>query len=212
MSEVSYKLVEKRQKTYIKTYALLCLVLFLTMGFYSFNKWQEYSTLRTAVDVNKTFINALTDTVSDEKAIYDASKDSFNAVNEEIEERLSNIFPLGDSYTDLTRQIDSFEQQLNTKTDSFEVSNINYRDVIESENFAILPLRMSIKSSNDNFTKFLHLVENSGSLNDQVRLMDISSIRLSFIEESTDNEAGETTTEEIINFSVQINAYFQKNI
>ena len=48
--------------------------------------------------------------------------------------------------------------------------------------------------------KFLHLLENSGSLDDQIRLMDIQSIRLNF--------DGEDDSD-IINFTVQINAYFQ---
>ena len=64
-------------------------------------------------------------------------------------------------------------------------------------------MRLSIRSSSSNFTKFLHHIENSGNLESGVRLMDISSIKLNFEDSSRAGEAS------IINFNVQINAYFQ---
>lgn len=190
---------------YIKAYAVLCLVLILSFGFYSYKKWQQYTGYRAIVETQKTFITELRDELSDEKAYYEGNKDGFDNLTEEIGASLALIFPGEDNYTSLTRQIDDFEKELSKKNNPFEVSSIDYQTPSETDLYSVLPMRMSIRSSNENFRKFLHLVENSGSLVDQVRLMDISSIRLNFL-----NSDEKTDGPEIINFTVQINAYFQK--
>ncbi len=200
MPNVSYTTEKRHQKLYIKVYAVLCLIIIASMGFFSYQKWQEYTLISTAVEKNKDLVAALRNNVSDEKSSYELNKEGFNSMNEEIEEKLEYIFPSADDYTSLTRQIDAFEEELAKKNSPFNISNIEYMTAEIADSYALLPLRMSIESSDDNFTKFLHLLENSGSLDDQVRLMDIQSIRLNFNEDDGSD---------IINFTVQINAYFQ---
>ena len=70
--------------------------------------------------------------------------------------------------------------------------------------YSILPLTMTIRSSSDNFRKFLQMIEHSGSFTEQIRLMDLQSIRLNF-----GNDDSQNVESQIINFTVQINAYFQ---
>lgn len=205
MPAVTYKLEERRQKLHIRTYALLCAILTFAMGFYSYTKWTEYDMARRGVSQNKQFITFLRTEVGNEKTVSDTNKPKYNQLSKDIEQKLKVIFPANDDYTALTRQIDSYEEDLSKKTSPFEISNIDYQTAIEEENYSILPFRMNIRSSSENFTKFLHLIENSGTLKDKIRLMDISSIRLNF--ESNDEDQ---TAPEIINFAVQINAYFQK--
>jgi Tfp pilus assembly protein PilO len=202
---ISYKIIERRQKMYIKAYAIFCAILLLGAGWYSYNKWNQYSSSLDSLQANTVTIEDLRDSSSNEKINYESSKPAFDEINKEIENRLSVIFPKTDAYTELTRQIDTFEESLSRRNDVFEISNIDFQDPKEDETYSILPLRMSIRSSAENFTKFLHLIENSGSLNDQARLMDISSIRLNFEESGSDTEVSK-----MINFSVQLNAYFQK--
>lgn len=205
MPAETYKLEERRQKLHIRAYALLCVILTFAMGFYSYTKWTEYDMARRGVSQNKQFITFLRTEVGNEKTVSDTNKPRYNQLGKDIEQKLKIIFPANDDYTALTRQIDSYEEELSKKTSPFEISNIDYQTAIEEENYSILPFRMNIRSSADNFTKFLHLIENSGTLKNKIRLMDISSIRLNF-ESSDVEEIGP----EIINFSVQINAYFQK--
>mgnify|MGYP001611255574 FL=1 len=190
---------------HIKTYALLCLVLILSMGFYSYKKWQEYSMAKQGIEKNGNFIALMKEEVSNQKADFENKKASFDQLNNEIGKNLKTVFPETDDYTNLTRQIDSFEKELVKKNNPFEVSNIDYQSPVETDLYRILPLKMNIHSSKDNFTEFLHLVENSGALNSNKRLMDVSSIKLNF-----ENSAEESDANDIINFSVQINAYFQK--
>jgi hypothetical protein len=205
MNEANYKLEEQRQKTYIRTYAVLCLLFILLMGYYTFGKWQQYQLAIQGVAQNKSIIASLRNDVSSEKAIADTKKIDSVQLNTEIGKKLSVIFPSQDDYTKLTKQMDAYEGELSANNNAFEVSNIDYQSPIQNDTYSILPMRMNIRSSKENFTKFLHMVENSGSLKENKRLMDISSIRLAF-----ENNDQAPTENEIITFSVQINAYFQK--
>ena len=197
---------KRHQDLQIKSYGGMLLIIVLAMGFYTFTNWKEYSAVKKLVSANSIYIQELRTEVGDEKAIYEGKKVNFDALSKEIESKLANIFPLGNDYTVLTKQVDGFEEDLSKKTSPFEVSNIDYQDVEEGEFFSILPLRMTIRSSSDNFRKFLHWVENSGSLTDQVRLMDITSVRLNF---ETEEDTNTNKTSELINFTVQMNAYFK---
>lgn len=187
---------------YIKGYAILCALVVLFGGFYSYKKWQEYSVIQAVLEKNESYIAELRDESADEKNRYESQKENFNSLNQEIQEKLAMVFPQGDQYTALTRQLDEFEQKISTKNNPFEVSNIEYQTPTVAENFSMMPFRMNIRSSSENFRKFLHLMESSGSLKDQVRLMEVTSIRLNFEEDDEDSS-------EMISFTVQINAYFK---
>jgi len=205
MPNLSYLIAAKREDTQVKSYAVLCGVLLIAFGTFTYMKWQEYSLMNTVVDKNKAYIAALQEEGSNEKASFDTKKTAINELKTEIESSFVEVFPSTDSYTELTRKFDKFEQDLATKDSVFEISNIEYQTPAVKDGYSILPVRMSIRSSQPNFEKFLHYVESSGSLAGKVRLMDISSIRLNF--EKSNDLSGKT--EEVINFSVQINAYFQ---
>lgn len=200
MTSISYQILEKRQKMHIKAYAMLCIALAVAMGFYIYKNWREYHMASLGNEVNREYITVLRDEVQDEKAKQESQKSDADKLNAEISDKLSMIFPHGDNYTALTRQINAYEQELAKKNSAFEISNIDYQTPVESTNYSILPMRMNISSSRKNFTKFLHLIENSGALNSDIRLMDISSIKLNFDESDEEN----------IEFSIQVNAYYQK--
>lgn len=197
-------LLKTRQSKYIKAYAILFLILAVFVGFYTYKKWEQYSLMKRAVVESKAYISALSEKVIEGKSTFELVKEEADKLNEEIETKLANIFPATDDYTDLTRELDGYEKDLSTRSSTFEVANISYESVTTGDNYSILPLRMNIRSSAENFKKFLHLVENSGALSGNMRLMDISSIRLNF-----EKDDKEEKPEEIINFTVQINAYFQ---
>ncbi|MFC1615508.1 hypothetical protein ACFL21_00050 [Patescibacteria group bacterium] len=202
MADLSAKMLKQREKLHIRAYILMCVVVLILMAFFTITKWGEYSITKEAVEKNLDFIEVLKTKVSDEKANYDSNKGTFDDLAKTIEKKLDDIFPEADKYTSLVMQLDSFEDRLNTRSDPFEVSSIDFQEPVEGEISSILPLTMNIRSSSENFQKFLHMVENSGALDNQIRLMDIQSIRLSF--EQRDEGSN------MINFSVQINAYFQK--
>ncbi len=183
----------------------LSLLLIVGISYFSYMKWGELTLAKDGVKSNQALVLDLREKDSDEKSIYESKKSGFDQQNKEIEQRIATVFPASDEYTEMTRQIDAYEKELASKNEVFEISNIDFQTSVEMADYSILPLRMNIRSSMDNFTEFLHLIENSGSLDNNVRLMDISSIRLNF-------ESGEGEKKvDNINFSVQINAYFQNS-
>lgn len=203
MSNTTYQILERQQKFQTKVYAFACLLLIVLLGFYGYKQWIRYDMAKSGIGSGEEFVAFLSEESVNEETNYNSLKVEFDALDKEINTKLADIFPPDNAYTELTRQIDSYEQKLAKRHNPFEVSNINFQNVVKKEEYSVLPLRMTIRSSSNNFIKFLHLIENSGTLNGNTRLMDISSIRLNFEDEDEDDGP------KIISFSVQINAYFQ---
>jgi hypothetical protein len=204
MKQTNFKAEIQKQKAHLKIYAILVSVLVLIVGFYTFKQVERYQIATQAIEFSQVSIDQLTSEIVEEESSYNAIKSEFDALYSEINKALSVVFPEKNSLTMITRHIDEIEQELARKDNIFEISNINYQAVLEEAEFMILPFRMNIRSSEENFIKFLHIIENSGSLEEKVRLMEVSSIKLNL---PTTNEAEE---ENIISFTVKINAYFQK--
>lgn len=205
MENLSYKIIVQRQELQKKIYAVLCVLLICGMGAYTYFKWQKLVTLREGVLNDKTIIATLTKQLPEEKNAYNAAKPSFDNLSTKIDNSIKEILPQGEQYTELTRRLDMLEEKFNSKANPFEVSNIDFQTPVVKDTYGILPFRMSIRASADNFGEFLKLMQTSGSFSNQMRLMNISSIRLNF--ENADQGTGGP---EMITFNVQINAYFQK--
>ena len=189
-------------------YALMCIILTLLVGFYVFMQYGKYAIYMNAITVNETSIENLKTLIANEEDEYELEKPGFQELQADMESNLVEVYPMKEDYTALTRAFDTYESSTHRKNNHFVISNIDYQEVQEdaetSANY--LPLRMSITSSLENFQNFMYYIENSGSLTDKTRLMDIQSIRLNFSEGSSEDE---TTGPEIISYSVKIHAYFQ---
>lgn len=205
MTTISYNVALKRQKMYIRAYAIFLIFVLVVGGAFLYSKWNQYVTLKNGLAANEKLIVNLSDQLVESGAEYATVKDDFDTFKAQVETDLKSIFPPNDQYKELTRKFDEFEKELNqpSRNNPFEVSSLDFQPVKKTDNYSILPVRLSVRSSRDNFTQFLHLIETSGSLNNKLRLMDISSIRLNF------ENSSENPDEEIINFTVQINAYFE---
>ena len=204
MAKIDYQLVIQKQKISLKAYAALCLIFLAIVCAYTYFRWVDYSTFKAAIISNESMIDKLGQDSVNEKSDYLEKKSGLEELSGKIEGNLKTVFPSSDNYTELTRAFDAFEQELNRTKNPFVISNIEYQDVqVDPDgNYKYLPLRMNITSSRENFAKFLRYIETSGSILDNVRLMDIQSIHMSFNE---DSESGDKS----VNFSVKINAYFQ---
>lgn len=205
MENLSYKILAQRQSTQKKVYAFLCLILAGVIAGYSYFKWQDYLSAQAGLLQDEATLNSLNDTLDKGKTAYFASKDKFDALNKQIDASASEILPKGDQYTELTRQMDAIEKELSA-TEVFEISNINYgsESFDEETGYGILPVKMNIKSSQDNFIRFLQMLETSGSFANKLRLMSVSSIRLNF------DSGSASTGSKMITFSLQLDAYYQR--
>jgi len=203
MSKVKYREIIENQKRNITFYTVLCVIFTILIGAYSYFKWVDYNLYKESVVKNDSLIESLKSQSVSEKSDYQDEKKLFDELSGNIDASLKEVFPLDNNYTELTRAFDHFESETDRTNSPFVISNIEYQEIQESEDglYKSLPVRMTISSSEENFTKFLQYIEKSGSLLDKVRLMDIQSIHMSFSE----NE----NLSNVINFSVKINAYYQ---
>jgi hypothetical protein len=206
MPKANYKSIARKQKKSITFYSILCGLFVALIGSYVYFKWIDYGLYKDAISLNENTIETLKTQVVAQKSNYINKKDDFDELSEDIEDSLKEVFPPLNSYTELTRAFDKFEEETDRNNNPFVISNIEYQEIQDAEDsdYKYLPLRMTISSSAENFTKFLQYAEKSGSLLDKVRLMDIQSIHLSF------SESGDGGLQDTINFSVKIHAYFQK--
>lgn len=205
MQKLSYKMLVQRQSTQKKVYAFLCIVLIGVVGAYSYFQWQKYLSAQAGILQNDGTLASLTQTLDSEKTAYFVAKNKFDALNKQIDSSAGEILPKGDQYTELARQMDAIEKDLSAK-EAFEISNLDFGSPTfnEQTGYGVLPVRMNIKSSQNNFMKFLQMMETSGSFSNKLRLMSISSIRLNFESDAA------SSSSKMISFSLQVNAYFQK--
>lgn len=198
-------LQQKRESMYLKAYILLILIILAGAGFYSFKKWQDYDFLKNGFATNQAAAEALSTLAVEEQNAYDEKKPEFTAFSDTVSKSLVAIFPSEEQYTELTKKMDEIEGELSTASNPIEISNITYQKPIKLEGYSVLPFRITVRSSNPNFTKFLKMIEGSGSVDSALRLMDIPSIKLSF--EDMETDTGEAN--KVIEFTLQVNAYFQ---
>ncbi len=201
-----YQLILQNQKRNIRAYLVLSLIVVLGTFALGYFKYSEYKVIKAAVVENQTYSSELKTAFANEKVTFQNSKDNYDKLSNEMDASLKEVFPSDNNYTELTRAFDLLESKLNRVKDPFLISNIDYQDIQTSKDgtYKYLPLRMTISASNNNFTKFMQYIEESGSLSEKVRLMDVQSINLS-LNDSKDDEVN------TMNFSIKINAYFQGN-
>lgn len=203
MPRVEYYEAIKKQRFQVKLYALLCLLTLGAIFLYSFGKMQTYWTLKDLAVQNQQFVQVLKAEVADEKAVYEREREDFEAFTADIDKKLQNVFPVEENISSLIQQFDQFESNI-ARTDSpFEISSINFKGDTDEELYSYLPISMEIKSSPTNFSRYLQLIENSGSFDNEIRLMDIVSISIKLPQSQMDSQNN------IVSFNVELNAYFQ---
>lgn len=126
----------------------------------------------------------------------------------DFNKKLENILPLDENYTDLTRLFDNFFAENDSQGSPIFQSTLRFGKgvpVPQMPDVSLLPITMNIDASRDNFLKFLDFVNDSGSLENGRRLMEITSVQLNF------PEGGEVLKDpkQKMNFTVEMNAYFQ---
>jgi len=161
------------------------------LDLYSYNK-----NLETSISGAITATEGLDSQIAEAKTVFQETNDSKNS-------DIADVLPSDEDITSLTRAFDDFSVDNNFSNNPFFISSITYNDSTESDTgtYMMLPLSVKVESSEDNFYKFLEYIENSGNLDNRVRLMDITDVSTTFVEDEDSNT---------ISFSLNINAYFQK--
>ena len=114
---------------------------------------------------------------------YQDIKVEVNTARESAAQGLSLVFPTNEDLTNLTRLFDDFAVKNNFSSNPFFISNLSYKSSEDIDGYRSLPLTMNLESSSKNLSKFLEFIESSGSLEGEVRLMEVTDMDLSYPDE-----------------------------
>ena len=196
-----------------RTYIFLTVIVLIASIVYGYIQYQKLSTVNLAIANGQTQLRDLQSAEKQISADYAAIKDVYEENFDTIRTSIEQVYPSEEYYTRLTRLLDNYVIMNNQTTlNPIFMSDLRFSSPrIDKENdYAILPFTLTLSTSRDNFEKFLAFVENSGSLEEGVRLMDIRSITMS-LPSSEVSTFGSTVESDIplMNVSMSLNAYFQ---
>ncbi len=194
----------------MKIFGGISIILALILGFYLYTNISTYLEMKEQTTSLNNLHSALEETDNRLDTELENNKEGNQELVIAVAEELDYVFPTDEKHTNLTRNIEAFSNDLHRKKDPFLISNLQYGDPKqhEADDYMILPFQMTIHSSHDNFIRFLKYVENSGTLTEKTRLLDIQSIVINFV--TPKGSQGNTSGKTEINFNVAMNSYFRK--
>lgn len=192
----------------IRSYTFLTLIIFVGAGVYGYFQYREFAAARQALGQEQQQSAALSGTVAQFKDDYVAMKTTYDKDFETLRNSINGVYPSDEMYTALTRAIEDFCKKNDSSTNPLFPSDLKFGQVRYDQNkeYGVLPFTLTLSTTKENFSKFLRFVENSGSLDDGSRLLDVNSISISF----NGKQNAEQGTAELLNVSLALNAYFQK--
>lgn len=200
----------KTRQFQIKLYGVLTIVLLAVIGYYSYLNVTKMLDMKAQIVTHGQLHSALSETDKRIDSEFTKVKEENEQLTLKIQTERNLVYPENENHTTLTRALESFANDINRTLNPFEISNLQYlRNIDDEAGYSILPLRLTIQSSYDNFFKFLEYVESSGTLSDQSRLLTIQSIIINFV--SPQGTQGNTSGQDEINFNVTMNAFFRSN-
>lgn len=178
---------------------IAALIILGFVGYYGYTKYSALSAVNERLTQADSILFDLEQENSEVLDQYqDAKKDYVESYGENIE-KLSMILPIEEDLTALTRMLDDFSFENHYDSNPFFISQMTYSEITEAEGYRVLPITMTIESSEKNFSKFLEYIEASGSLESGVRLMSIEGMNI------------QTGEDKILKVQLSINAYLQQS-
>lgn len=206
---------KKNYRRSIQSYVFLSVLLLVAAAVYGYFQFTELSAARAALNLEQSQLSQLQTAEKQISQDYVVIKDAYNETYKDMRESINAVLPTEEFYTDLTKQLDEFMYEFNTDKSPIFMSDLKFSKARpEAENdYSVLPFSLTLSTTRQNFEEFLKFVSKSGSLEDGTRLIEITSISISFPTQPVGLSAvPETQQSRIINVSVSLNAYFQKSI
>jgi hypothetical protein len=185
-------------------FALIILTASTVYGVFQFRELQGKN---KAIIDNETRFQEQSILLAEAKKTYQALADTYAKKQKDLGNKILNILPPDENYTDFTRQLDKYFADHDKPGNPIFQSSLRFgKGAADAKipDVSMLPISMNVEATRDNFLKFLEFVSSSGSLENSTRMMDINSIQLNF------PEGGEVVKDlsQKINFTVDMNAYY----
>jgi len=194
----------------LRLYSVLTLILLVILGYYTYTNVINLMEVRAETATNESLLDDLNATNQRIETELETIKTENQDLTLTIQKQLDLVLPKSESLTSLTRVLESFASDIHRIKNPFMLTNLQFtksKGAQDDLGYEVLPFKMTIQSSYDNFFKFLEFVENSGTLSDETRLLDIQSIVINFVA-PTGSESN-TSGKDEINFNVSMNAYYR---
>lgn len=205
---------KKNYPRLIQTYTLVTIALLLAGLAYGYFQFQKLSSAQSALAEGRMKVTQMTAAIDESAEQYSQLKRAHDESFMGLRESIEAVFPSDDRYTELTRILDDFVLQSN-ETGTMFMSNLRFNKarVDEGGNYSILPFSLTLSTTPDNLGRFLEFVENSGSLEDGTRLMDVQAISISFPQSSSGffgtSATSSSAASNLLNVSFSVNSYYQ---
>lgn len=193
----------------LRLYVVLSILLLGIVGYFTFNNVMKFLDVRAETQSNIEIFDNLENNEEIITTELANEQDGIQQLNQKIQTELELVFPKNESHTKLTRTLEQFANDIHRLKNPFIINNLQYlkSEKVDGENYSVMPFKMTIHSSYDNFFKFLEFVENSGTLSEKNRLIEITTITINFI--SPSGTIGNLSGQDEINFNATMNAYFR---
>ncbi len=184
-------------------------------GVYGYMQYTKLSEVQTAIAAETAMLTKMQTAENQIRAAYTSIKTAYDADFTSIRETIAMVLPPEEEYTKLTRVLDDFViESNNTTLNPIFMGNISFGSSrIDDENgYSVLPFTLDLETTRENFEKFLEFIENSGSLENGIRLMEVESINISFPTTTASpfaTSADLQTKIPTISVNLSLNAYFQ---
>lgn len=206
--------------------ALVIMLMLVVGGYYGYMHYQEYQSAKAAFDQENQVLADLKGAADKTKKDYLNLKKEMANANSGVNQSIEKVLPPGEDFTNLARELDKYFLNTSASTNPMFLSDLRFSSPQEKEGkeFGELPFSMNITGDEEGFKQFLNYIETSGDLNEENRLLSISSVNLTYQSpqiETTQNVDGSVTSDTTVsstpivrnvNASLNLNAYFQKSI
>lgn len=159
---------------------LFIFILAIGLGIWQWSELQGINERVVALQTEAGNLRAISATLADD---YKDIKVDVTAAREEKEQSLSEVLPVDENLTMLTRTFDDYAVKNNFESNPFFIASIQYESPSPSDEGAAYrstTLDLTADASKRNLSKFLEMIESSGSLEAGTRLMDIDNLTVSY--------------------------------
>lgn len=202
---------EEMKRKYMKkgtiflSIALILLIPYSILFLYPQTK--SYLSFNTKYNAIQNQISEAEIKIADLKTERESHKAAYDEVSKEEQKIISTVFPDATEKLEVVRLMEDYATFLSSKYGDFEFTSISFQEPVKQKGYTALPFQTSIHASQNNFDRFLGLIDISGNIDpdspDHIRLMEISNISLNYRGlDNTGKDQGVDFTVELIAYSV----------
>ncbi|EKD93344.1 MAG: hypothetical protein ACD_28C00169G0002 [uncultured bacterium] len=160
---------------------IAALLLFGFTGWYGMTQFNALSAVQADLaEADGILLDLESDKQKALKSYQDSNK---QALDDQVsqQEKINSIFPIKEDLNNLTRMLDDFALKNHYESNPFFINQLVYGEITTPDGnnaYGFIPVAVTLETSERNFYKFLEYIENSGSIENGIRIMSINGISL----------------------------------